>query len=276
MILNHYEAVAFVAPVASDNEMYKKMLTLVLSALQKSLPGEAAMFFTFLYRRGDLQGIEGEAKHVVMYNVNWNARDEIDYHSMYERGILLWFWNVDKDELIMNEAIHTYNASVIGCKGIGLPDYTDEIGERGRFEIVPSVLLYQYDDGWKGNGDLIKLELGKYDNKGHSGSEGNPLNRHWSDKVRALKVPRGVSVDMAYDTSSKTGRNADLTVHGPKIINIFSENPSLAGRVLSIEVYRTNSRSDGLQVIFNEDDSNEERHVGTNGMEHNHGLLRGA
>jgi len=91
IINNNYEGVAFVAPYIDDKD-------------DINAPSQS----------GDLDGINNEKEHVVMFNANWNNRGKFDTNSIKSQNLLLWFWGVPTDDHSFKAAVQKYKSSVIG------------------------------------------------------------------------------------------------------------------------------------------------------------------
>ena len=212
----NYEATSFVAPDVDDWD--------------DTLPGDD----------GDLDAINKEKMHVVMFNAKWGNRAKVNTSSVASQKLILWFWDVPEDDTNYGAAVQIYKASVIGTvnrpENIRLKPNT---GQRGRNVGYAVVTFYEDDNGWEGHGDTMNLGLGKYSYKGRGGW--NDLPSGWNDEVRAVTIPNGVTVYMTDKDSFQTGGKGTVTIHGPATANIkdVASNSGLAGKVSSIEVRMT-------------------------------------
>lgn len=195
------------------------------------------------YPSGDLDGINNEKQHVVMFNAKWENRAKINYSSVNSQNLLLWFWNVPADSTNFASAVDLYDGSIIGSKerpeDIQLNAGKSLTGQRGRDMGSLIVTFYEDDNGWTGRGDTFNLGVGKYDNKGHYSSGGNPLTKGWNDEVRAVRIPEGLSVYMTDKDSFQGGGKGTVRIKGPRTVNIkdVASNSGLAGKVSSIWIY---------------------------------------
>jgi Phosphoinositide phospholipase C, Ca2+-dependent len=203
-----YDATSFVAPDVDDWD--------------DTLPGDA----------GDLDGINKEKMHVVMFNAKWGNRARVDTGSVALQKLILWFWDVPEDDTNYGAAVQVYKASVIGTAN--RPEdihLTPDTGQRGRNVGYYVATFYEDDNGWEGHGDTMNLGIGKYSYKGRGGW--NDLPSGWNDEVRAVDVPDGVTVYMTDKDSFKTDGKGTVTIDGPDRVNINDEasDSGLAGNI---------------------------------------------
>lgn len=208
-----YSATSFVAPDVDDSDDIR--------------PGN----------NGDLDGINKEKMHVVMFNAKWANRAKINTDSIAKQNLILCFWDVPVDDANYSAAVQTYKASIIGT-ATRPEDIVPRsvIGERGRNMGRNIVTFYDEDNGWKGHGHTMNLGPGIYSYKGRNGWKDLPNG--WNDEVRAVNVPAGVSVYMTDKDSFQRGGKGTVTITGPARVNINQKagNSGLAGKVSSIKI----------------------------------------